>query len=480
MNFDYDLIVIGAGGGGLTAAIGGAGIGASVLLIEGEKLGGDCTHYGCIPSKALIKAANVYQAQKDGKKFGLDAYVPPKPSVKAVLTKVQDIVSDVEARFEDIEHIRSLGVDVKMGHAQFTDGHTVVVDGTNISAKKIVIATGARPVMLDIPGLSDCMPKTNRTIFDADTFTSLLVIGSGPIGCELGQAFARLGVAVTIVTRDTRILSREEQQASTLVADRFDADGITTIADHEIVRAYREEGQKCLLLKNRTTGVEQSVCADDILLAVGRQPNVEKLALEKAGVTYNTRRGITVNKKTQTNINHIYAVGDVATQWKFTHYANHMAKTTLAHALLHYPFAAIEATVIPRVTFTTPEVGSVGVTYDSLTSQQQDAYHVFNKAYENVDRAITDRDENGFMQIITDTKGAIVGATTVGHAAGEMINEIALAMKNDVSITQLADTIHAYPTYGYGLRNCADGFRAMGYTKGKRDVVKKIFGLRGK
>ncbi len=477
--YDYDLLVIGAGSGGLTVAIGGAGIGAKVLLVEAHKLGGDCTHYGCIPSKALIKAAHVAHVDTQRSAVGLPPTQKVAINIKDVLLSVKGIVDDVEKRFEDIDDIRSLGVDVLLARARFIDVHTVQAGDKKISAKKIVIATGARPVELPIPGLTDCKPKTNRTIFEPEQFTSLLIIGTGPIGCELAQAFARLGVKVTMIARARRILDREEERVSAVVAKQLRADGVRILYKKDVVRASVTQQGKCLDIKGRDGDAMETVCADEILVAVGRQPNVEGLGLEELGITFDRRSGIAVDAYTRTTIPQIYAVGDVATRWKFTHYANHMAKTTLAHALLHVRVKR-ERVVIPRATFTAPEVGSVGITFDTCSRAEQRGLFVFEKAYDHVDRAITDRSEEGFVRLITDKKGQIKGATIVGPSAGELINEVALAMKNGISITKLADTIHAYPTYGYGLRNCADQFRAMGYTEGKKKLIKKIFGLRGK
>jgi len=478
MSYDYDIIVLGAGGGGLTAAIGGAGIGAKVLLVEGEKLGGDCTHYGCVPSKALIRAAHAVHATSEREIFGLAPLDMQKKASDAhtVLTHVRSVVDDIERRFEDPEEIESHGVAIEMGFARFVDAHTIEVNDQKISAKKFVIATGARPAELPIDGLAQSDPKTNRTIFAADNFSSLTVIGSGPIGCELGQAFARLGVQVNIITRDDRVLGRDDAEASAIVGRSLDADGVSVYYSKDVNSVSVRGDQKVVSVTCQNSGEAKDIVADEILVAIGRQPNVEQLNLEAAGVEYDQRKGIRVNDQTQTNVSHIYAVGDVATPWKFTHYANHMAKIALTHAIFKIP--AKMSTVIPRATFTSPEVASIGLSAADAQAEPSQ-YLIFDKGYDFVDRAITDLAEDGLFRIITDTKGKIVGATIVGGPAGEMINEIALAMKNGITIAQLADTIHAYPTYGYGLRNCADQFRQRGYTDSKKKWVKKIFGLRG-
>ncbi len=478
MKYDYDIIVIGAGGGGLTAAIGGAGIGASVLLIEGEKLGGDCTHYGCVPSKALIRAAHVAHAQNERVHVGLEsAHLASQDDVHGVLSHVRSVVADIESRFENPDDIRRQGVDILMGFATFVDSHTVAVDDKKISGKKIVIAAGARPALLPIDGLADVEPKTNRTIFDADDFASLTIIGSGPIGCELGQAFARLGVDVSIVTRDAVVLGHDEVEAGKIVEQSLLDDSVALYYEKDVQSVSVSAGKKNVIVTCKKTGEKTEIVADEILVAIGRQPNVEKLGLDRAGVHFDVRRGILVNAKTQTNVPHIYAVGDIATRWKFTHYANHMAKIALTNMIFKVPAKMSE--VIPRATFTAPVVASIGI---NTLSPEYDAsvHHVLEKTYDHVDRAITDVQEDGFIRIITDSSGMIVGATIVGGPAGEMINEIALAMQNRISVTELSDTIHVYPTYGYGLRHCSDQFRALGYTKKKKKWVQRIFGLRGR
>lgn len=474
MKTHYDVIVIGAGGGGLTAAVGASGIGASVLLVEKEKLGGDCTHYGCIPSKTLIREA---------KKFFEAKHYTSIVGVKNIwdtLSTVQDTVKEVEERFESIERLKSLGIDVVIGTAVFKDKHTITVHTNDneevFSARKFVIATGGNPSQITTKGFDTLEYKTNRTIFIPKGIQSLTIIGSGPIGCELAQAFARLGSSVTLIAREDRLLNREDIRTSEIIEEAFRKEGVTVLFNTEVIEGYRDQEKKCVKVKTIGKEDEKVISTDEVLVAVGRVPNVEGMGLESIGVEYDTRSGIKVNDHAQTNLPHIYAVGDVASSLKFTHFANHHAKVAIAHMFFKL-FGRVEKEVVPRVTFTTPEVASVGVS--TKKEAEELGYMVFTKEYGDIDRAITDGDERGFFQIITDTKGNIKGATLVGNSAGELINEISLAMKQKINIMKLADTIHAYPTYGYGLRSCADQFRAQLYTNDKKKIVKFLLNLHG-
>lgn len=470
MKYDYDVIVLGAGGAGLTAAVGASGIGASVLLIEMDKLGGDCTHYGCIPSKTLIREAKKFFEAKEYVKINLEI------NIQDILLKTQNTVRDVEERFESIDRLNKLGVNVVIGKAVFIDKHTVTVEKQKYSAKKFVIATGGNPAPIHIKGFDTLDYLTNRTIFIPKKIESLIVIGSGPIGCELAQAFNRLGVKVTLLTKDNTILNREDSHASKIVQDTLIKEGVSIVFNTEILEGFKAGTQKSV--KVNVSGQETLITADEVLVAIGRSPHVENIGLETIGVRYDKNKGIEVNDHAQTNLSNIYAIGDVAARSpKFTHFANHHAKVALTHMFFKF-FAHTEKVIIPRVTFTTPEIASVGIS--TKKEAREKGYFVFTKEYSDIDRAITDGNEVGFFQIIADTKGVIKGATLVGAASGELINEIALAMKQKIKITALADTIHAYPTYGYGLRSCADQFRGQSYSPLKKKILKVILRLNGR
>lgn len=471
---NYDLIVIGAGSGGLTAAIGGAGIGAKILLIEKNKIGGDCTHTGCVPSKTLIKAGKLARQIRQAEKYGLRTKSPlvTEYDIHYALEKVQQTVEEIAAE-ETPAEIEKYGIEVVIGTAQFVDQQTVEANGTHYRAKRIIIATGSRPRIPGIPGLDKIDYLTNEQIFLPRAFNSLAVIGGGPIGCELAQAFAHLGVTVHLINNESHLLGREDQEASEVVQSVFEKEGITLHLSRETTEVADTEGKKTLSLTSKLDGKAQTIAVDQILVATGRQPNIEDLNLEKAGIEYD-HSGIKIKNNGATNVRGIHAIGDVAGAPYFTHLANHHAKVALTNLIFWWP-AKYEQAVIPRVTFTTPEVASVGISEEDARVQHD--LIVLKKPLSEIDRARTDSATEGFYKIIVDKKGFLQGAVLVSEGAGELIGEISLAMKNRLTITQIADTIHPYPTYGYGLRHTADQFRAMQYTKRKQWWVKRLFGL---
>lgn len=473
----YDIIVIGAGSAGLTAAIGGAGLGAKVLLIEKEKIGGDCTHHGCVPSKTLIKAGKIARnireisnygfGERQNSNFGVD--------IENILKKVNSTIDSIY-QHETPEVIRKCGIDVEIGKAKFIDESTIEVNKKEFSAKKFVIATGSRARNPTIKGTDKISYLTNKEVFDIRKFKSITIVGSGPIGSELSQAFNNLGIEVNLIDRSKQIMGREDFDAASLIQKKLTKEGVNILLNKTTLELKELKGKKILSIKDNKTNKIEEIRSDEILFAIGRVPNIENLGLGVAKVDYDDR-GIKINSKTQTSNSKVYAIGDVAGGPQFTHFANHQGKVALTNIIFKLP-TNYEAKVIPRVTFTSPEVASVGINEAELKNKNLD-YLVLKKNLTEVDRAITDSTTDGFFKIIVDRKGYIKGAVLVGENAGELIGEISLAMKAKVKITTLADTIHPYPTYGYGLRNTADQFRALSFSKTKKNLLKKIMGLRG-
>ena len=463
MKEHYDFIIIGAGSAGLTAAVGAAGIGASVLLIEKHKIGGDCTHYGCVPSKALIHASKTVSAHT------IEA------RVTQALEHAQAAVTHI-ADEESPKALAGLGIDVELGNGVLRGKRRVAVNDKIYSGRKIIIATGSRPQQIPIKGLDDHDYLTNKSIFSTKSFTSLAILGGGPIGSELAQSFARLGVKVHLIDRANQVLSREDTEASSIVADSMQRLDITLHLESEITHANKQGNKKTLHI-TQSSGTESTVSVDEVLVAAGRQPNVEHIGLDDAGIDY-SNQGIAINKRGQTSQRHTYAIGDAAGPPFFTHRSNHHAKQVLTHAIFKLPTTFNEA-IMPRVTFTTPEIASIGMTEAEL-EQTNTRYIVLKKPLSEMDRGITDNVKNGFFKLLVNKRGKIFGATLVGNGAGELIGEIALAMNHGIKISQLADTIHPYPTYGYGLRQTADLYRAQTYSPAKRSFVQKLFRLHGK
>ncbi|MCA9497294.1 MAG: FAD-dependent oxidoreductase, partial [Nanoarchaeota archaeon] len=459
---------------------GGAQIGAKTLLIEKEKIGGDCTHYGCIPSKTLIKSANkIRELKKINENIEKD--ITEKINIEKILSDVSNIVSKVYSH-EKPEEIKKYGIEIELGEAKFLDKKSVEVNGKTFFGKNIVIASGARARIPEVKGLNDIKFMTNKEVFNPKMFKSLAVIGAGPIGAELAQAFRAFGIEVFIIEHGKKILGREDAEASKLVEERFESEGIKIYKNKEIVEVLEilDNQNKCkkIVLEDTISKEKSEINCEEILVAVGRVPNLEGLNLEKAGIDFN-ERGIKIDSRCRTSNKNIFAIGDVASGLQFTHFANHQGKVALTNIIFKLPLK-YETKVIPRVTFTEPEVASVGEIFQTIDELVLNGdILILKKEYSQVDRAITDGNTKGFFKIFCDKKGFIKGAVIVGNSAGELIGEVSLAMKNNIKITQLADTIHPYPGYGYGLRNCADQFRSINFTLNKKKWIKKIFRLRG-
>lgn len=459
------MIVIGAGSAGLTYAIGATGIGAKVLLVEKEKIGGDCTHYGCVPSKALIHLAKEMRMLK---KYHSEKH---QLNLEEAQQKVQEIVDSIYAH-ETPEKISALGVDVKIGNCEFFDTHTISVKGEKFSAKKIIIATGSHARELTIDGIETSDIMTNKDIFKF-TGKSIAVVGTGPIGCELTQALNQFQCKTFLINNSNHILQREDSQAADFVQEVMENEGIEILHHSKIVKGEKTDlGFKLQVetIKDGATSYKEIV-VDGILASIGRVPNTKGLGLEKIGIEVDNR-GIFVDSSTKTSVSHIYAIGDVARNFQFTHFANHMAKVALAKSIFKIP-SKIE-TDTPRITFTTPEIASIG----SMELNEEAGDMLLYKDFDSVDRAICEG-KKGFFKVVVNKKGLIKGATLVGENSSELINEIAVMMNQKISVATVSNIVHPYPSYGYGLRNMFDQYRAKGYTENKKKWVQKIFGLRG-
>ena len=435
MTDQYDFIIIGAGSGGLTAARFAATLGARVALVEKHRIGGDCTWTGCIPSKALLKVAKVAQEVRSASYFGIPAAFPAVDMTR-VRAYIQEAIATVY-QFETPEALEREGVAVIMGKACFVDPHTIRVGEKTLCGKNFLLATGAHPVLPDLPGLNETPFLTYETLFDNDRLPErMLVLGAGPIGLEMSQAYQRLGARVTVIADS--LLPKDEPEARAVLRTVLEREGVRFISG----RADRV---------SHTSGVitaqvgEQGVEAEMLLVAVGRAPNMEGLDLEKAGVISNSN-GIPVDEHLQTNVKHIYAAGDCAGGYQFTHFAGWQAFQAARNALL-VGSAGGFSEVVPWCTFTDPEVAHVGLTEAEAQSKRGDMVRVLHRDASQNDRAVCEHDVDGFIKIVHLPDGHILGATVVGARAGEMITEFALAMRRRLKLADLAATIHAYPTY---------------------------------
>ncbi|NEO26080.1 MAG: mercuric reductase [Kamptonema sp. SIO4C4] len=441
MAVEYDLVIIGGGSGGLVVASAAAQLKAKVALVEKDKLGGDCLWYGCVPSKSLIHAARVAYDVKHGSRFGIYTD-PPEIKFKEALGHVHRAIKAIEPH-DSPERFRGLGVEVIFGSGQFIDQKTFEVEGRKLTARNFVVSTGSRPAVPPVPGLEEAGFLTNERVFSIDKRPdALAIIGGGPIGCELGQAFHRLGSKVTIFSSREHILPKEDPEAAIVVEKQLESEGITILNNSRADRVEVIDGKKYIY------SGDNKVVVDEILVSAGRTPNVDSLNLEAAGVDYD-QKGIKVNQALQTTNANIYACGDVIGGYQFTHVAGYEAVYALTNALFSpikkFVPSKVDYRVIPWATFTEPELARVGLTAKQAKERYGDAVHILKQPFADVDRAQAEAATEGFAKIITTEKGQILGAHIVGPSAGELIHEVVLAMKNKLPVSALTG-IHIYPT----------------------------------
>jgi pyruvate/2-oxoglutarate dehydrogenase complex dihydrolipoamide dehydrogenase (E3) component len=476
---DYAIIVIGAGAGGLVVAIGAARAGKKVLLIEKGTYGGDCTNFGCIPSKSLIASAHAAHAIREKNHFGLELDSKAFQAERA-LERVRTIVSQIRSH-EEPPALQTKGVNTITGTARFVNPHTLSVRNAEgqeqlVTGKAIVIAAGSTPYIPSIPGLEGTPFLTNETIFDLTTIPkSLVILGGGPIGCELGQAFQRLGSQVTLVHKKERLLDREESEAQEVIQNQLMKDGMRILLKSQIQQIKYENGHFILSIQPPDQLSLISVETEHLLISTGRRPNVSSLNLEAAGVHY-TEKGIPVDDYGRTNISHIWAVGDVTGTPFFTHLAEHQARAVLTSLLL--PFflkKKWDKQPIPRVTYTDPEVASVGLSEkEALRRYPKHSLAIYFHPMTSVDRAITSGRTEGFVKIVTKKwSSQIIGATIVGDRAGELLGQISIAMYAHLPLRKLAQVIFPYPTYSLAIRQTADRWLTQTILPSLQNLFKK-------
>ena len=442
--FDNNLTVIGAGSAGLVSSYIAAAVKAKVSLIEKHKMGGDCLNTGCVPSKALIRSAKMAHYLKRADEFGLEQ-VSGEVNFRRVMERVQNVIEDIEPH-DSIERYSGLGVDCITGTAKLISPWEVEVDGQRIRTKNIVIASGGRPFVPNLEGLEHIHYYTSDTIWELrEKPECMLVIGGGPIGCELTQAFCRLGVQVTQVDHGSRLLHREDEDVSTLVMEQFTRDGVDLRLGHE-AQAFRNDGDR-QYLEALFQGQVVQIDFDVVLFATGRQANTGNLGLEALDIELTDRGTIAVNDYLQTRYPNIYACGDVAGPYQFTHTASHQAWYCAVNALFgRFKKFKVDYSVIPWCTFTDPEVARVGLNEQEAT-EQGIAYEVTKYSIDDLDRAIADQEAHGFVKVLTvPGKDKILGVTIVGYHAGELITEYISAMKHGLGMNKILSTIHIYPT----------------------------------
>jgi len=465
----YNLVVIGGGSAGLIAAAGAAGLGAKVALIERHLLGGDCLNTGCVPSKAVIRASRVVSEIKHAGKFGVHVKDEPEVDFGLVMERMRRIRADISPH-DSAERFKKLGIDVFLGEGRFTGPNTIEVGGATLKFSKALIATGSRPIAPPIEGLQDVGYLTNESVFNlTERPRRLGIIGAGAIGSELAQAFNRLGSQVVLFNRQPQIMVKEDREAAELVQRVFEREGIRLELAVDIHRVSKSatEGKVIHYKKN---GTPDTFEVDEILVAAGRTPNVESLNLEAAGIDYH-KKGVVVNDTLQTTNPSVYAAGDVALKHQFTHMADASARIVLRNAFFPGPKKKVSDLVIPWVTYSDPEVAHVGI-YEHEAKAQGIQVDYYKVELSEVDRAIADGETEGFVKIMTK-KGSdkILGATIVATHAGEMLNELTLAMTQNIGLSALAEVIHPYPTQAEAIRRVADLYNRTRLTP----TVSKVF-----
>ena len=469
----YNVVVIGAGTAGLVTAAGTASLGGRVALIERHKMGGDCLNFGCVPSKALISSARLVHNIRRAEDWGLEKQEPKFAFAKILdrmrARRAELAPNDSQDRFE------SLGVDVFRGEARFVSPHELEVDDKRLRARNFVIATGTRAAIPPIEGI-DLVPYfTNETIFDElkTPPQSLIILGGGPIGCELGQAFARLGVEVTILNRGERLLGKEDADVAAFVQERLQQEGIAVLNGVEVKSCTNGGDGLEFSYSQASTTKTQQISGSSLLIASGRTPNIEELDLKTAGVRF-SKRGIETNERLQTSQPHIYAAGDVVGPFQFTHIADYHARIVVRNILMPFSFLRqkTDYSLVPWCTFVDPEVARVGLS-EADARKKKIEYDVVRQEFAAVDRAVVESQESGFAKILLKHHSdKIIGVTIVAHHAGELIHEFILAMKEGIGLGKIGAMIHVYPTLSEAARKAADQYNKRRLTP----FARKVFG----
>ena len=473
-SYEQNVVVIGAGAAGLVTAYIAAAVKAKVTLVEKHRMGGDCLNTGCVPSKALIRTAKLLSHVRRSKEFGVRE-ASADFDFAEVMERVQSVVRQVEPH-DSVERYTALGVECLQGTAKITSPWTVDVtlgDGSKrtLTTKNIVIAAGARPFVPPIPGLKEANPLTSDSVWELRKLPRrLVVLGGGPIGCELTQCFARLGAKVTQVEMLPRIMIREDPECSELVTKRFREEGIEVLVNHKAKEVRVENGEKVLIVEH--DGKDKRIACDEILCAVGRAANVQGYGLEELGVPVTKQKTVEVNEFLQTNYPNIFACGDVAGPYQFTHTASHMAWYASVNALFgRFRKFRVDYSVIPWATFTDPEVARVGLN-ETEAKEKKIPYQAFVYGIDDLDRAIADGEAHGMVKVLTKPgTDRILGATIAGEHAGDLLAEFVMAMRHGIGLNKILGTIHTYPTLAEANKYAAGAWKRSTVTQGQMEVA---------
>jgi pyruvate/2-oxoglutarate dehydrogenase complex dihydrolipoamide dehydrogenase (E3) component len=477
-DFDFDLGIIGGGAAGLTVASGSSQLGAKTLLIEKEPaLGGDCLHFGCVPSKTLIRSAHVYHEMKHADRFGLPEVEVPPVDFSKITQRIEDVIAVIQ-KHDSEERFCELGAKVEFGNAVFKNGHTVDVNGQSVSAKTWVIASGSSPAVPPIPGLKEIDFITNREIFSLPKLPdSMIVLGGGPIGIEMAQAFTRLGTKVSVVDRSNQILGKEDPDMAYAVQSVLQKEGVSFHLDAEIGGVSQTEEKKSVTI---TLGSGASVIlkADAVLVAMGRSVNVENLGLDDAGVSYEPS-GIQVDSRLRTSRRHIFAAGDVSGGYQFTHAAGYEGGIVVSNAVFHLP-RKVNYTWLPWCTYTDPELASIGMNEEAAKRAGVD-YSVWIEKFRDNDRAQAEGSTEGRIKLLLDKKEKPIGLQIFGPRAGDLVSEWVAVLNGGVKLSTMASAIHPYPTLGeISKRVTGSVFSPKLFSEKIQKGLKFFFNLKGR
>ncbi|CAN5716360.1 mercuric reductase [soil metagenome] len=470
---EYDLVVIGGGTAGLVAAAGGASLGAKVALVEKNKLGGECLYYGCVPTKALVKSAKVASLMRRAPEFGIGE-VEVEVDFPAVMRRMRTVISKA-GEADSPDRFRKLGVEVFLGDsARFEEPREVSVDGHRLRSRSVILATGSYAKPPPIDGLEEAGYVDHVSVLELEKLPrSMVIIGSGPIGSEFSQIFARFGCRVGLISSSPDPLPKEDPEVSATLRKFLEEDGVKV---HGGVRAESvrvENGEKVVTVKDKTSGATFEVRGEEILVAAGRAPSVDGLNLEGVGIAIGDN-GVKVDEHLETTAKNVYASGDITGKLLFTHAAEHQSRTALSNSL--FPIKQkVDYDAFPWTTFTDPEVARVGLT-EQQAREQHDNVKVFRFPFEDLDRAICDGEAEGFVKLVTDKRGGILGGHIIGPEAGNYIAEVVLAMRKGISIGDLSQTVHVYPTLSESVKKAGDGYyRERLFTERNKKILGGFF-----
>lgn len=453
--YDFDLGVIGGGAAGLTITAGAAQLGAKTLLVEKENvLGGDCLHYGCVPSKTLIKTAKVYHEMQQSIKFGLPRVDMKPVDFKQVSSRIRSVINTIQ-KHDSVERFCSLGARVEFGQAEFIDEHSIRLHGKTYSAKTWALATGSSPAAPPFEGLDTVSYLTNKEIFYMDSLPgSMIILGGGPIAIEMAQAFNRLGTRVHVIQRSDQILSREDKDMADTVMERLSDEGVNFILGSSIIKVSESGADKQVTFKNRDGEIE-TIVSETLLVAMGRSPNISGLGLEHIGISH-TSKGIEVDNRLRTNHKHIYAAGDITGKYQFTHAAGYEGGIVISNAIFHLP-RKTDYTFLPWCTYTSPELASIGFNEKGAAAAGI-KYSLWVEEFKNNDRSLAEGEETGRIKMLLDEKEKPIGVQILGPHGGDLLGEWVAVLNGRVKLSTLAGAVHAYPTLGEINKRVAGSF----------------------